>query len=594
MIEPMRHLLENPVRFFFFTGKGGVGKTSLACATAVALADRGRRTLLVSTNPASNLDTVLNVPLSNTPTPVPGAPGLLAMNIDPEVAAREYRACTLAPYRGTVPEAEFVQLEEQLAGACTVEVAAFDEFTLLLGQDEVMQAVDHVVFDTAPTGHTLRLLQLPAAWSRFFETSSTGASCMGPLGGLKAQQTRYAETVETLANPQATSLVLVARPDRVALLEAERTSTELTALGIRNQVLIINAVFEAQDRGDRVALAVEQRGRQALARLPAALTAIPRIDVPLRGFNIVGLPAVRAFLAPDGQSVAPVALAVHTPLPEAQSLATLIDTLATRERGLVMVMGKGGVGKTTIAAAIAVALADRGRAVLLTTTDPAAHLTETLGVEVPGLTVSRIDPQYEARRYREETFAKKSAALDEQRRALLREELQSPCYDEIAVFQAFSKVVASARRQFVVLDTAPTGHTLKLLDTAGEFHRQIVPHEPADGHAKIITPLMRLRDRERTKVVIVALPETTPVLEAQALQDDLRRAGIEPFAWVINGSLAAAHPADAILAQRAVAEIPQIRRVTGELATRTVLVPFQADEPVGPVRLRQLAATPSS
>ena len=256
-----------------------------------------------------------------------------------------------------------------------------------------------------------------------------------------------------------------------------------------------------------------------------------------------------------------------------------------------MVMGKGGVGKTTIAAAIAVALADRGRAVLLTTTDPAAHLTETLGVEVPGLTVSRIDPQLEARRYREETFAKKGAALDEQGRALLWEELQSPCYDEIAVFQAFSKVVVSARRQFVVLDTAPTGHTLKLLDTAGEFHRQLVPHEPADGRATIITPLMQLRDRERTKVVIVALPETTPVLEAQALQDDLRRAGIEPFAWVINGSLAAAHPTDAILAQRAAAEIPQIRRVTGELAARTVLVPFQADEPVGPARLRQLAAT---
>ena len=309
MIEPMRRLLENPVRFFFFTGKGGVGKTSLACATAVALADRGRRTLLVSTDPASNLDTVLNVPLSNTPTPVPGAPGLLAMNIDPEVAAREYRARTLAPYRGTVPEADFVRLEEQLAGACTVEVAAFDEFTLLLGQNEVMQSVDHVVFDTAPTGHTLRLLQLPAAWSRFFDTSSTGASCVGPLGSLKAQQTRYAETVETLANPQATSLVLVARPDRVALLEAERTSAELSALGMRNQVLIINAVFEAGDRGDRVALAVEQRGRQALARLPAALTAIPRIDVPLRGFNIVGLPAVRAFLAPDVQTAAPPALA---------------------------------------------------------------------------------------------------------------------------------------------------------------------------------------------------------------------------------------------------------------------------------------------
>lgn len=590
MADALFDLLERPVRFYFFTGKGGVGKTSLACATAVGLADRGRRTLLVSTDPASNLDAVLGVSLGNTPSPVPDAPHLLAMNIDPDAAARDYRERTIAPYRGTVPAIELAQIEEQLAGACTVEVAAFDEFTVLLGQDALMQSVDHVVFDTAPTGHTLRLLQLPAAWSRYLDTSNTAVSCLGPLAGLKAQQARYQEAVRTLGDAGATTLVLVARPDRVALLEAERTRTELGALGMQNQVLVVNALFRATDRHDQVALAVEERANKALADMPAGLRALRRVDVPMRGFNIVGLPMVRAFLSePAGEELrSPEPWAKTVELPPIPPLASIIEELAVRDHGLVMVMGKGGVGKTTIAASIAVALADRGRPVLLTTTDPAAHLTETLAVAIPGLSVSRIDPVAEARRYRDETYASKAPGLDAEHRALLHEELQSPCYDEIAFFVAFSKIVVRAKRELVVVDTAPTGHTLRLLDTAGSYHRQLVPHEPEPGRPKVVTPLMILRDSDLTKVLIVTLPETTPVLEAQALQEDLRQAGIEPFAWVINASLLAAHPTDPVLQQRASAEVALVRKVTADLAQRVAFVPFQVSEPTGPVRLREL------
>ena len=587
----MSCIFEHPVRFFFFTGKGGVGKTSLACATAVGLADRGRRTLLVSTDPASNLDAVLEVSLSNTPMPVPGVPGLLAMNIDPEAAAREYRERTMAPYRGTVPEAELAQLEEELAGACTVEVAAFDEFTVLLGQDELMQSVDHVVFDTAPTGHTLRLLQLPAAWSRFLDMSATGASCLGPLAGLKAQQARYEEAVRTLGDAHATTLVLVTRPDRVALLESERTRTELGALGMEGPVLVVNAVFRAADRSDQVALAVERRAAQALADMPAGLRALPRIEVPMRGFNVVGLQAVRALLAEPNGGATPGTPggAGEGDVPTIPSLSALIEVLAGRDHGLVMVMGKGGVGKTTIAATIALALADRGRPVLLTTTDPAAHLVDTPGVDVPGLTVSRIDPEAEARQYREKAFANRSQGLDAEHRALVYEELQSPCYDEIAVFVAFSKIVFRAKRELVVVDTAPTGHTLRLLDAAGSFHRQLVPDEPTRGQPNVVTPLMMLRDADLTKVLVVTLPETTPVLEAQALQEDVRRAGIEPFAWVINASLWAARPTDPVLRQRADAEVALIRRVANDLARRVALVPFQVGDASGTARLRELA-----
>ena len=592
MADDLLRLVRQPLRYFFFTGKGGVGKTSLACAIAVGLADRGRRTLLVSTDPASNLDAVLETPLGNAPAAVPGVPDLLAMNIDPERAAEEYRARTLAPYRGTVPEAELARIEEQLSGACTVEVAAFDEFTVLLGHDELMRSVEHVVFDTAPTGHTLRLLQLPAAWSRFLDESETGATCLGPLAGLKAQQTRYEEAVRTLGDARATRLVIVARPDRLSLQEAERTREELGALGMENQLLLVNAVFRATDRADRVAVAIERRGAKAMEAIPARLGALPRIEVPMRGFNIVGLEAVRALLEPSRERTQD-GLPLETPAVgklEMAPLAELERELASRDRGLVMVMGKGGVGKTTIAASLAVALADQGKSVLLTTTDPAAHLAETLAAEIPGLEVSRIDPAVEARRYREETFRRKAAGLDPERRALLREELESPCYDEIAVFVAFSKIVLRARRQMVVVDTAPTGHTLRLLDTAGSFHRQLVPREPVAGEPRLVTPLTILRDPETTRVVIVTLPETTPVLEAEALQEDLRRAGIEPFAWVVNASLAAAHPTDPLLRRRASSEGALIRRVSQKLARRVVVVPFLIEEAAGPERLRELVA----
>ena len=595
MADQLRSLLEHPTRFYFFTGKGGVGKTSLACATAVGLADRGQRTLLVSTDPASNLDAVLSVALGNTPLAVPGVPHLLAMNVDPDAAARDYRERTIAPYRGTVPEAELAQLQEQLAGACTVEVAAFDEFTVLLGQNELMQSVEHVVFDTAPTGHTLRLLQLPAAWSRYLDTSNPDVSCLGPLAGLKAQQARYQEAVRTLGDAHLTTLVIVARPDRVALFEAERTRGELGGLGMENQMLIVNAVFHAIDRDDPVALAVEDRANRALAGMPVGLRALRRIDVPMRGFNIVGLARVRAFLSePQGEELRHSHQDVRGEAPAMPPLASIIDELAPADHGLVMVMGKGGVGKTTIAASIAVALADRGRSVLLTTTDPASHLTETVAAAIPGLSVSRIDPVVEARRYREETYASKAPKLDAEHRALLHEELQSPCYDEIAFFVAFSKIVVRAKRELVVVDTAPTGHTLRLLDRAGAYHRQLVPREPKSGEPRFVTPLMIMRDPDVTRVLIVTLAETTPVLEAQALQEDLRKAGIEPFAWVVNASLLAARVTDPVLQQRAHAEVPLINRVAADLAHRVALVPFQVSEPSGPERLRQVAGARQS
>ena len=581
--------IQTAPRFLFFTGKGGVGKTTLSCATAVALADQGKRVLLVSTDPASNLAHVFKTEIGErTPTPVEGVPNLDALNIDPEAAAQGYRDRIVGPARGVMPADVVRRMEEELSGACTTEIAAFDEFTALLTDAAATDGYDHIVFDTAPTGHTLRLLLLPSAWTDFLDSNQSGASCLGPLAGLEKQRRQYQAAVETLADASRTTIVLVSRAQTAALKEAERTSGELAALGIANQRLALNGLMPASVSDDPLAQAMRERERHALERIPAALRDLPRDEVELQPINLTGVASLRALL--DGDDEARAAAEAYAPPPAvaAPSLSELVDEIEADGHGLVMVMGKGGVGKTTVAAAVAVELAARGHAVHLTTTDPAAHLADTVASDVERLQVSRIDPKVETERYRQHVLETKGKGLDANGLALLSEDLRSPCTEEIAVFQAFSKVIREAQRKFVVVDTAPTGHTLLLLDATGSYHRDIMRH--AKEGIRVITPMMRLQDPKQTKMLIVTLPETTPVLEAAALQEDLRRAGIEPWAWVINASLAAAVPRDPLLAARARFEIEQVRKVQTELSRRLALAPWLAEEPTGPEGLRRLTA----
>jgi arsenite-transporting ATPase len=590
-------LLASAPRFIFFTGKGGVGKTSTAAAAAIGLADAGRHVLLVSTDPASNLDEVLGVSLSGLPKSVPGVPGLDAMNIDPMAAAATYRERVVGPYRGVLPNSAVASIEEQLSGACAVEIAAFDEFTTLLADPDATQIYDHVLFDTAPTGHTLRLLSLPQAWSSFIDTNTLGTSCIGPLSGLSNQQERYRLAVATLADSDRSVLILVARPDPLAIGEAARAAGELRALGIANQRLVLNGVFRPTDSTDALALALGNRMAASLESLPGPLADLERYEIPLLPWSLVGLPALRALLSgvPQARATEP------TEGPRGPVLTTrlegLLDVIESRARGLVLTMGKGGVGKTTLAAAIAIELAQRGNDVELTTTDPAAHLDAVLGskkaLESGSLEVSRIDPEQVTAAYSANVLASAGSGLDEGARAVLEEDLRSPCTAEIAVFSAFARTVANAKDHFVVIDTAPTGHTLLLLDAARSYHRE-VGRRGGTIPPEVEELLDRLADPNYTSVLIVTIPEATPIHEAAALQEDLRRAGIEPAAWIVNQSLSASVISDPVLVARAAIETQMLNEVASNHAARLVLVPMLSEAPTGLDGLSRLFNQPAA
>ena len=583
-VSILLQLLTTPTRYLFFTGKGGVGKTSVSTAVALALADAGKRVLLVSTDAASNLDEMLGITFGEKPVAVPGAPGLSVLNIDPDSAADNYRSRVIAQMGTAADAQEVATVREQLAGACTTEIATFDEFaTLLSGNDS---AWDHVVFDTAPTGHTLRLLALPKAWSGFLQDNDKGASCLGPHSGLKMQEQLFRQALAALNDATLTTVVLVARPERSALAEAARTAVELQNLGLVNQRLVINAVFKASKADDRVAAALEAQEQHTLAAMPIELQTLPTDQIPLRPVDSVGLPALRALLSPLATPFA--AAALPTVESDCESLAALVAELAKADHGLIMVMGKGGVGKTTIAAALALGLVGKGKSVHLSTTDPAAHLAMTLEAEVAGLSVGLIDPKVETQHYIAKIMAARSPGMSEDEKALLLEDLRSPCTEEVAVFHAFSRVVSQARSAFVVLDTAPTGHSLLLMDATGAYHRQSLQQWQHKSATHIITPLMRLQDADYTRIILVTLPEATPVLQASALQEDLRRADIEPYAWVINKSLLASGTQDPLLRARLAGEMQQLQKVKAASAHAVFLVPWTAAAPVGIAALTAL------
>jgi len=557
-------------KYLFYTGKGGVGKTSVACATAVSLADKGKRVLLISTDPASNLQDVFSIELSNKGTPIPGVPNLYVANLDPIQAAAEYRESVIAPYRGKLPASVIANMEEQLSGSCTIEIAAFNEFSNFITDEKVQKEYDHIIFDTAPTGHTLRMLQLPSAWSRFIGESTHGASCLGQLSGLESKKAVYKQAVETLADGRLTTLILVTRPETAPFKEAERASGELSALGVNNQMLVINGLL--MEHTDALSNSLYEKQQAAISNMPEALKAFPIYMVPLRSYNVTGLENVRALLTTDYVSTEPRTLNID----RIPSLGDVIDELAAEGKRVIFTMGKGGVGKTTVAAAVALGLAKRGKKVHLTTTDPAAHLKFVID-ETSGITMSHIDEAKELKKYQQEVLSKaRASGMSDEDIAYIEEDLRSPCTQEIAVFRAFAEIVDMADDQAVVIDTAPTGHTLLLLESTQSYNHEIqrTKGEIPESVARL---LPRLKSDE-TEVIIVTLPEATPVYEALRLEDDLKRAGIAAKWWVVNQSLYGMDTTNPILMAKAAGEIEWLNRINEHANGKFALISWSPED----------------
>lgn len=559
----------NLTKYMFFTGKGGVGKTSTACAVAVNLADNGKSVLLISTDPASNLQDVFNTELDGKGVPIDGVPGLVVANLNPEEAAREYRESVIAPYRGKLPDSVIVNMEEQLSGSCTVEIAAFDQFSNFITDKSTENKYDYIIFDTAPTGHTLRMLQLPSAWSNFISESTHGASCLGQLAGLQDKKEMYKNAVENLADKDKTTLILVSRPEETPLIEAERSSNELSELGINNQVLVINGILS--EATDDVSIKMLDKQQKALENMPQGLKKFKIFTIPLRSYNVVGIDNIRTFLYSDEYTKNNI----YSKSLNLRHLDVLIEDIYRAGKKVIFTMGKGGVGKTTIAATIAVALARKGVKVHLTSTDPANHLKYVVE-DTENIKLSKIDEKQELLRYQNEVLSKARETMSEDDVAYVEEDLRSPCAQEIAVFRAFAEIVDKAENEVVIIDTAPTGHTLLLLDSTQSYHKE-VQRTKGETPISVQRLLPRLRDEKQTEVIIVTLPEATPVFEAQRLGDDLNRAGINNKWWVVNQCLSLTNTKNSMLIARADAEKQWLEKVKQISSDNFVAIPWFQD-----------------
>ena len=558
-------------KYLFFTGKGRVGKTSTACATAVALADEGKKVLLISTDPASNLQDVFETELDGKAKPIKGVDNLEVINLDPLEAAHNYKESVVAPFRGKLPDSVIESMEEQLSGSCTVEIAAFNEFSNFITNSKLNTDYNHIIFDTAPTGHTLRMLQLPSAWTDFISESTHGASCLGQLSGLDSKKETYKKAVENLSDKSLTTLVLVTRPDKTPLNEVARASKELSEIGIKNQILVINGVLEHYD--DDLSESIFNKQKLALENMPEMLTEFDTYTIALRSYNITGIDSIRNLLKKDQINEQKVEVKGKL-----FNLDDVVSDLVKNNRKVIFTMGKGGVGKTTIASSVALKLSKLGKKVHLATTDPADHIKFMIDSS-SGISMSHIDEKEELKKYQDEVLGNARKTMSEDDVAYIEEDLRSPCTQEIAVFRAFAELVEKADDEIVVIDTAPTGHTLLLLDSTLSYHQE-VQRTQGQVPESVKNLLPRLRGEE-TEVLIVSLAEATPFYEAYRLEEDLTRASIHTNWWIVNSSLYKANPSNKMLSAKANEEVKWINKILDHTSGKLAVIEWTKEDLCG-------------
>ena len=558
-------------KYLFFTGKGGVGKTSTACATTVALADEGKKVLLISTDPASNLQDVFETELDGKAKPIKGVDNLEVINLNPLEAAHNYKESVVAPFRGKLPDSVIESMEEQLSGSCTVEIAAFNEFSNFITNSKINTDYNHIIFDTAPTGHTLRMLQLPSAWTDFISESTHGASCLGQLSGLEAKKETYKKAVENLSDKSLTTLVLVTRPDKTPLNEVARASKELSEIGIKNQILVINGILENYD--DDLSESIFNKQKLALENMPDMLTEFDTYTIALRSYNITGIDSIRNLLKKD--QINEQKVEVEGKL---FNLDDIVSDFVKNNRKVIFTMGKGGVGKTTIASSVALKLSKLGKKVHLATTDPADHIKFMIDSS-SGISMSHIDEKEELKKYQDEILENARKTMSEDDVAYIEEDLRSPCTQEIAVFRAFAELVEKADDEIVVIDTAPTGHTLLLLDSTLSYHQE-VQRTQGQIPESVKNLLPRLRGEE-TEVLIVSLAEATPFYEASRLEEDLTRASIHTNWWIVNSSLYKANPGNKMLSAKANEEVKWINKILDHTSGKLAVIEWTKEDLCG-------------